>query len=253
MYETTPRGPRGRSGQYMTGAQIALVSGDARELRVVSRYLEEEGIPCRAYLSGRELLAALDRGQPVDVVVLGDQLGDIGESAFLAQMRRLRRSPVLLFLGECRHEEVQAAGLRTDGTGYLARQKSLRELVLRLRRAVGDNACEVERMCAQLYEEWKIPQPDINCDYLTKALCIACSTTEKLAVRKEILQAVAEQSQVTVAAVDSGLRRLIEGLETRSPEAWMHYKQEHELEGQRVSTGKLIRVMQGGFYQWKHA
>ena len=40
-------------------------------------------------------------------------------------------------------------------------------------------------------------------------------TSQKLAIRKEILQAVSEQYDVSVSAVDSGIRRMIDQLEAR--------------------------------------
>ena len=58
-----------------------------------------------------------------------------------------------------------------------------------------------------------IQQPDVNCEYLTTALQVVCGTERKLAVRKEILQTVAEEHHTTVAAVDCGMRRLIDGVE----------------------------------------
>ena len=103
---------------------------------------------------------------------------------------------------------------------------------------------QIERFCTHLYELWKLPQPDPNCEYLTLAVQIACSADGKLALRKEILQGVAEQYHITVAAVDSGLRRLVEGLETRHPVEWEHFKAENGLTGLKVTTGRLVYSLQ---------
>ena len=87
----------------------------------------------------------------------------------------------------------------------------------------------------------------MNCGYLLRALRIACGSEGKLALRKEVLQGVAEEYQVTVAAVDSGLRRLIEGLEQRSPEGWRQFKAANGLADQKVSTGKLIYALRSAY------
>ena len=103
---------------------------------------------------------------------------------------------------------------------------------------------QIERFCTHLYELWKLPQPDTNCEYLTLAVQIACSADGKLALRKEILQGVAEQYHITVAAVDSGLRRLVEGLETRHPVEWERFKAENGMTGLKVTTGRLVYSLQ---------
>lgn len=83
-------------------------------------------------------------------------------------------------------------------------------------------------------------RPDVNCEYLTTALQVVCGTERKLAVRKEILQTVAEEHHTTVAAVDCGMRRLIDGVEKYNTEAWQKFKQDYGLMGHSVTLGKLI-------------
>lgn len=101
----------------------------------------------------------------------------------------------------------------------------------------------VERICKQYYDRWHIQQPDVNCTYLTQAVCIACGSSIRLAIRKEILQQIAEQRHMTVAAVNSGLRRLIDSLETRQPAAWRSFKEKYHLDETNVTTGKLIYAL----------
>ena len=43
-----------------------------------------------------------------------------------------------------------------------------------------------------------------------------------------------------MAAVDSGLRRMIDGLEPRAPSGWERYTAENSLTGMKITTGKLI-------------
>ena len=80
----------------------------------------------------------------------------------------------------------------------------------------------------------------MNCESLTTALQVVCGTERKLAVRKEILQTVAEEHHTTVAAVDCGMRRLIDGVEKYNTEAWQKFKQDYGLMGHSVTLGKLI-------------
>lgn len=120
----------------------------------------------------------------------------------------------------------------------------LQDLMRGLLGVPGQNSTRIERFCLQLYEQWGIPQPNTNCEYLTLALQIACSADGKLALRKEILRGVADEYHITVAAVDSGLRRMIDGLETRAPSGWERYKAENSLTGMKITTGKLIYSLQ---------
>ena len=51
-------------------------------------------------------------------------------------------------------------------------------------------------------------------------------------------------SRNNITAVDSGLRRLVEGLETRHPVEWEHFKAENGLTGLKVTTGRLVYSLQ---------
>ena len=101
------------------------------------------------------------------------------------------------------------------------------------------------QFCGECYDRWGVAQPDVNCTYLTQAVCVACGSEAKLAIRKEILQPVAERHETTIAAIDSGLRRLIECLEVRRSVGWLAFKRDANLSGVRVSTGKLIYALKG--------
>ena len=122
---------------------------------------------------------------------------------------------LLLLQDNARRERTAVSSLSPDGPCYLIRQSSLKELLASLLTAAGQESGTLEQRFGRMYQEWGIIQPDSNCDYLTEAVLIAGQSKGKLAIRKEILQGVAEHHNVTVAAVDSGLRRLIDALETR--------------------------------------
>lgn len=189
---------------------VALLSYDEREIRVRKNYLEEQNpaICCVCFHSGEELLRELRQQRSVDIVVLSSQLEDMDGYEFLKRLNSLHNRPLLLLQGDDWYSDATASFLRPDGRQYLPERSSL--------------------------------QPDVNCEYLTTALQVVCGTERKLAVRKEILQTVAEEHHTTVAAVDCGMRRLIDGVEKYNTEAWQKFKQDYGLMGHSVTLGKLI-------------
>ena len=201
-----------------TGLRVALASYDVHQLRVWHQYIVEQSaeILCSEYRSGEELLQSLKQGRNTEVVVLGGPLEDMDSREFLERMSRLPQKPLLLLQDNARRERTAVSSLSPDGPCYLIRQSSLKELLASLLTAAGQESGTLEQRFGRMYLEWGIIQPDSNCDYLTEAVLIASQSKGKLAIRKEILQVVAEHHNVTVAAVDSGLRRLIDALETHS-------------------------------------
>lgn len=225
--------------------RVALVSYDERELRVRKNYLEEQNpaLSCVCFSSGEALLRQLRQHRNIDVVVLANQLEDMDGFEFISRLNALRSRPLLLLQGDGWYGESTAACLRPNGESYLLAHSHLRDLLDDLRSSSEQQGLWVVPFCTELYAQWGIPQPDNNCQYLTSALQIACDADRKLALRKEILQVVAEEHHVTVAAVDSGLRRVIEGLENRNPEGWQTFKRECGLMGQKVTIGRLLPAM----------
>ena len=104
----------------------------------------------------------------------------------------------------------------------------------------GQRGQQMELDCQKLYESWGMQLPDINCSYLTSAVSVVYAVPQKMAIRKEVLQAVSTQYSVSVAAVDSGIRRMVDQLENRNTEPWEAFKRESGLEKERPTTGKLI-------------
>ncbi len=224
------------------GLRVALASYDVRQLRVWSRYLEERNaeLSCEGYRTGEELLLSLRQGEPFDVVVLGGQLGDMDAMTFLERAGKLEQKPFFLLMNEGRREKSAAASLDIGGSCYLVRQTSLKDLLGRLNEMPSDARKKIEAGCQELYSRWGIPQPDTNCEYLTQAVCTAFSSKDKMAIRKEILQQVAEQQGMKIVAVDSGLRRLVDTLELRQSDGWKAFKRASHLDQVKVTTGKLI-------------
>ena len=237
------------SRQKSAGLRVTLASYDLRQLRVWSRYLEEEsaGIHCFVYRKGEELLTELHCGEKFDVVVLGGQMEDMDAAAFLGYAGRLRQKPFFLLLADEPPGQA-AASVGEGGVCYLMRQTSLKDLLEKLSDVPGDLVWQVEQCCREYYERWQIPQPDHNCTYLTQAVCISFSSENKLAIRKEILQQVAEQQGMTIQAVNSGLRRLVDHLEASQPRGWREFKWQH-LGDEKVTTGKLIYALRNAVKQ----
>ena len=220
--------------------RVALASYDLRELRVQKRYLQEQGsaIECVCFCSGEKLLQRLQQGARCDAVVLCSELADMSMEQFVRQLYQLKDRPVLL---------VQRAGRRRDAVlpesrdgCYCVESTELKKLLWQLYRMPGQQNQQLEQQCGQLYETWGISRADINARYLTCAVSIVCSTSQKLAIRKEILQAVSEQYDVSVSAVDSGIRRMIDQLEAKPSVKWLRFKEESGFADEKPTTGKLI-------------
>lgn len=205
--------------------QVALASYDLKELRVQKRYLQEQGtaIDCTCFCSGEKLLAQLRQGVRYDAVVLCSELTDL---------------PMLLIQSHGRSSGTALQKLR-EGC-YCVEGTELKRLLWQLYRMPGRQNRQLEQRCSQLYAAWGIPQGDVNAGYLSCAVGIACSTSQKLAIRKEILQAVSEQFDTSVAAVESGIRRMVDQLEEKPPLAWLAFKADTRLGSGKPTTGKLI-------------
>lgn len=113
-------------------------------------------------------------------------------------------------------------------------------LLWELYRMPGRQNRQMERRCQELYEGWGIRQPDMNSRYLSSAVGVVYGTIQKLAIRKEILQAVGEQYEVSVSAVDSGIRRMVDQLEARPTAEWLAFKEKSGFTDEKPTTGKLI-------------
>lgn len=231
--------------------QIALGSYDRKELRVEKNYLQEQSpaLECTCFQNGGRLLEQLRQGRQFDVVILCSQLEDMSGLEFLMNIRSMDPKPNVVLFDEGRRQNTSAICLESgDGFCYVGHAE-LKNLLWELYRLPGRQSQRMERKCQELYEGWGIQLPDVNCNYLSCAVGVVYGTSQKLAIRKEILQGVAEHHNVTVAAVDSGLRRLIDALETRQMPAWKAFKGKTHLAGQKVTAGKLIYTLRAQISQ----
>ena len=220
--------------------QVALASYDLKELRVQKRYLQEQGtaIACTCFCSGKKLLAQLRQGARYDAVVLCSELTDLSAEQFVRQFYQLKERPMLLVQNYGRSSGTALQKIR-EGY-YCVEDTEMKKLLWQLYRMSGRQNRQLEQRCSQLYAAWGIPQGDVNAGYLSSAVSIVCSTSQKLAIRKEILQAVGEQYDVSVSAVDSGIRRMVDQLEAKPAPGWLVFKQESGFAEEKPTTGKLI-------------
>ena len=198
--------------------QVALASYDRKELRVQKNYLEEQNpvLACTCFLNGHKLLQELQQGHNFDIVVLCSQMEDMSSIEFMMELRKLEHKPLLMLFDEGRRKNSSALRMEDSGSCCCVERMELKNLLRELYRMPGQ----------QLYHSWGIRIPDINCSYLTSAVGVVYGTSQKLAIRKEILQAVSEQYDVSVSAVDSGIRRMIDQLEAKPSAKWLRFKDE---------------------------
>ena len=172
--------------------QVALASYDLKELRVQKRYLQEQGtaIDCTCFCSGEKLLAQLRQGVRYDAVVLCSELTDLPAEQFVRQFYQLKERPMLLIQSHGRSSGTALQKLR-EGC-YCVEGTELKRLLWQLYRMPGRQNRQLEQRCSQLYAAWGIPQGDVNAGYLSCAVGIACSTSQKLAIRKVIHAALSK-------------------------------------------------------------
>lgn len=222
--------------------QIVLASYDPKELRVQRNYLQEESneVACICFQTGGRLLQELRTNPHYDLVVLCSQLADMDRFSFLQQFNELNIRPRLFLFEEGRRTNDSALRqLLPDGC-YLVPRMDLRKLLWTAYQIPGQHGRQIHQQCAELYISWRLRPTEISCGYLTSAVCVVFSTARKLAVRKEILQLVSEQYNVSVSAVDSSIRRLIDQLELSKEVTWDIFKKEHGFGEEKPTTGRLI-------------
>ena len=231
----------------LLGLRVAVVSYDVRELRLWQSFLASNcpGVRCTVYRRGEDVLRVLRSGGGCECVVLGNQLDDMDARSFLVCLNGLAKRPIIFSAGDGYHAASMGASLSGDASKtYIVHSRvCLQDLVSQLCGQVGSGEDSLRRVCVQYYRLWAVPAQDRGSEYLTRAMHIVCAAPEKLAVRKEILGVVAEQEKVTQGAIDSALRRLIDGLEVRAVPEWLAFKQAHGLDECSVTPGKLIYAL----------
>ena len=192
--------------------RVALASYDPREMRVWTRYLEERNpaIRCTGYRSSR---------------------------------------PLVLLRNDGRNEKSAVESLSQEDACYLIRQATLEDMLQELRAPAHRPAESLEKRCERIYRSWGVSTCDANKRYLTGALRVMMGSDHRLAIRKEILGPVAEEYGLTVAAVDSALRRLLETLDETGTQTWRDFRKEYGLERRKVTIGRLLYALESRLSQ----
>ena len=233
--------------------QLALASYDRKELRVQRNFLQEENtaISCDCFQNGKKLLRALQNGAHYDMIFLCSELEDMDSVEFVRRLRDLDNRPLLMLFDEGRRKNASALRLEPDDAYYCVERVELKNMLRELYRMPGQQGQQMEHQCQNLYESWGVQMPDVNCSYLTCAVGVVFGTSQKLAIRKEILQTVGEQYNVSVSAVDSGIRRMIDQLEVSGAGAWQDFKTKSGFTNEKPTTGKLIYAVKNYILQQK--
>ena len=217
--------------------RVALASYDPREMRVWTRYLEERNpaIRCTGYRNSRTLLERLEQG--------------MDSIQFLPKIRGLARKPLVLLRDDGRNEKSAVESLSQEDACYLIRQATLEDMLQELRVPAHRPAESLEKRCERIYRSWGLSTYDANKRYLTGALRMMMGSDHRLAIRKEILGPVAEEYNLTVAAVDSALRRLLETLDETGTQTWRDFRKEYGLERRKVTIGRLLYALESKLSQ----
>ncbi len=225
--------------------RVALASYDPREMRVWGRYLEERNpsIRCSSYRSSQALMERLEQGD-VDVLVLGGKLEDMDALDFLRQMHGLKRKPLVLLRDDGCNEDSAVESLSQNDVCYLIRQATLEDMLHELRAPSYRQAESLEKRCDRIYRSWGLSPHDVNSCYLTGAIRVMLAADHRLAIRKEILRPVAEENNITVAAVDSALRRLLDTLDETASQAWLDFKKEYGFARRKVTISRLVYALE---------
>ena len=185
----------------------------------------------------------------VDVLVLGGRLEDMDSIRFLPRIRGLARKPLVLLRDDGRNEKSAVESLSQEDACYLIRQATLEDMLQELRAPAHRPAESLEKRCERIYRSWGVSTCDANKRYLTGALRVMMGSDHRLAIRKEILGPVAEEYGLTVAAVDSALRRLLETLDETGTQTWRDFRKEYGLERRKVTIGRLLYALESRLSQ----
>ena len=130
-----------------------------------------------------------------------------------------------------------------------AHEEGAKAILIELRVPAHRPAESLEKRCERIYRSWGLSTYDANKRYLTGALRMMMGSDHRLAIRKEILGPVAEEYNLTVAAVDSALRRLLETLDETGTQTWRDFRKEYGLERRKVTIGRLLYALESKLSQ----
>ena len=225
---------------------VAIAADDMRLLAVLGDYLAEAGgfSPCRAYRRGAALLDDLARGRTAEILLLDEQLQDMDAEQFLQRLRQQKNGAQPSVILMASHTALpRLAGAELDTAAMAVKPLQLDLLVQRMRACAGMAGEKARSRCAALARQLGIAEDTVNGGYLCEAMTTVLASSERLALRKKVLRGVSEQHKVSVSAVDSGLRRVLESMEQAPAAGYLLFKQEYGLGAPRPTVGCFLHAV----------
>lgn len=112
---------------------IASLEDDAAQGRLIASSLEANGYTCTLFTAGRDLLAALPKSQPYDLILLDWEVPDISGLDVLHWIRSNNGYSVpIMFITSRTSEEDLVTGLRAGADDYMVKPIRPAELLARV-------------------------------------------------------------------------------------------------------------------------
>jgi two-component system, OmpR family, response regulator len=115
-----------------SAGHIIVVDDDPGLRQMLTRYLQEHGVPVKAASSRAELVRHLDSGDPV-LIILDLRLGPDDGLDLLRDIRSNSDVPVIVITGHRSDEIDRILGLELGADDYIVKPFSPRELLARIR------------------------------------------------------------------------------------------------------------------------
>lgn len=232
---------------------IAIASYDARFFRICQNYItciESGTFRCDVYQSGQALLDALKKGLPYRAILLDNALTDMESSDFCSRLRDLdpQYRPWLLLVPTCSVDEFCSmfrADRESSPEVFQVRQmelSGLNSLLYDLESMLQAHVTQMDSdaVLVQLLLRWGGSLNSIGAQYLRECMELALHCEPHFAVRKDVMLPVGEHHSISVTAVDSGIRRLIKGMDDRNKPEWQAFKDRHPVQDNHLTTGKFL-------------
>ena len=226
--------------------RISLCSADRMLMRALSNYILESGVAdsCSVYQRGEHLLRDLEVNADCTGLVLDDVMRDMDALELLLRLQKLhpKQRPVVFVLSVpevfCRVQKKVPDMVDV----FLCKPVNPEILTERLRLFCADALEQSGTKLHPLLREWGTAVEQSQAEYFSLSVGLMERAGRSMALRKELLPAVAASCGVSVSAVDSGLRRMIRTLEeTQSPE-YLRFKVENGLGNQKPTVKKLLEI-----------
>lgn len=223
--------------------KIALCSMDSILMRATADYLLETGTAerCVVFRKGEHLLWDLGRGDTYDCIVLDTMLVDMDATEVLMRLRamRLRARPSIIVLVLPQRFFRMQRRIPGEVDTFLCKPLNPESLVQRIKLLCAEKQTNPVEL---ILKQWGVELEQTQVQYFAEAVALLAQANKPLALRKELLSAVAENHCVSVSAVDSGLRRIIAHLEEQDTPGYQSFKKENGLDGVRPTVKKLLEA-----------